>query len=99
MRARNGDPDIEGHGPEKLREETRRIRRVQRTIDLVQQLLAHSELSRGEALRLMAGARRFTLALFPDKGAVYDLIYTPRLMRTYSSRFDGPLPLQRSEEP
>jgi hypothetical protein len=99
MRVRNSDPDNRGHRPEALREETRRVRRVQRAIDLVQQLLAHSELSRGEALRLMEGARRYTLALFPDKGAVYDHIYAPRLMRTYRSRFEGPLPLQQSEEP
>ncbi len=99
MRARNSDPNIDGHGPQTLREETRRIRRVQRAIDLVQQLLAHGELSRGEALRLMDGARRYALELFPDKEAVFDLIYTPRMMRTYRSRFEQPLSLPRPDEP
>jgi len=99
MSIRNNGPDIGGHGSETIHEETRRIRRVQRAMDLVLQLLAHTELSRGEALRLMEGMRRYALDIFPDKGAVFDLIYAPRLMRIYRSRFEDPIPVPRPDEP
>jgi predicted N-acetyltransferase YhbS len=68
MKAFNGDPASAARRPEALREETRRIRRVQRAVDLALQLIAHGELTRGEALRLMTAVRRYTLDLFPDKG-------------------------------
>ena len=92
MRVSHGDPGAPGRQSELLREETHRLRRVQRAMDLALQLLAHGELTRGEALRLMAGVRRYALDLFPDKGGVFDLIYAPRLMRSYRSRFESLIP-------
>ena len=77
--------------PEKVREETRRIRQLQRVVAFVQQVIGSSDTTRGEALRLLEEARRFALGLFPDKGEVYDLIYAPRLHRAYRTRFEGPL--------
>jgi hypothetical protein len=98
MKAFNGDPASAARRPEALREETRRIRRVQRAVDLALQLIAHGELTRGEALRLMTAVRRYTLDLFPDKGGVFDLIYAPRLMRLYRSRFEFPVPTAPLDE-
>jgi hypothetical protein len=75
--------------PPGVREETRRIRRLQRVVAFVQQLIGAEDTTRGEALRLMEETRRLALELFPDKGREYDLIYGPRLLRVYQARFES----------
>jgi hypothetical protein len=82
---------------EAVREETRRIRRLQRAVAFAQQLIATQVHTKGEATVVIEGVRRYALSLFPDKGPVFDLIYQPRLLRVFRERFDsslrGPAPL------
>jgi hypothetical protein len=40
-----------------------------------------------EASELTAGARRASLAMFPDKELAYDILYKPRLQRLMNERF------------
>ena len=70
-------------------EEDRRIRRLRRTIDLVCTALYSEPLTVDDALDLMNFARRETIELFPEKEAVFDLIYSPRLARIVAERFAG----------
>jgi len=66
---------------EDLAEEERRVRYLSRFTDMVCAFLAQGELSVLEACRLMQMARQEAIRLFPDKAAVYDLIYQPRFSR------------------
>jgi hypothetical protein len=72
-------------------EEARRARRVQWIADLTCSLLAQpSDLTLGEAVEIMAGARREILALFPDRAFQYRLLYRPRFLRILVERFGIP---------
>ena len=74
--------------PALIREEASRARQAQRIADVTCALLAQSPgLRPGEALRLMAGARRAVLELFPGRGETFDLLYRPRFLRILSERF------------
>jgi len=75
---------------EAVREETRRIRRLQRAVAFAQQMLATQVRTKGEASVVIEGVRRYALDLFPGKGNVFDLIYRPRLLRILGERF-GPV--------
>lgn len=68
-------------GEDTITEENRKIRTMRFVMDFVVRLLMTTPLSRDEANRLIRGARCFALALFPDKGEVFDLIYIPRFRR------------------
>ena len=70
-----------------LAEEEKRVRELQRTVDLALIFLSRGNLNRYEAERLAAAVRQKALDLFPDKGETFDLIYGPRLRRVISSRF------------
>ncbi len=71
-----------------IEEEAKRARRAQRVADVTCALLAQTQdLGLGEALGMMAEARRSILALFPDKEPVYNLIYRPRFLRIVVERF------------
>jgi len=72
-------------------EEARRARQVQWIADLTCSILAQqSDLTLGEAVQVMAGARREILALFPDRGFQYGLLYRPRFIRILVERFAIP---------
>ncbi len=73
--------------PQDIRDEERRLRRLRIAVDLTQAVLMQSNLTLREAFDVMADARKAALALFPDKGDVYDLIYAPRLKRIVRERF------------
>ena len=71
-----------------IEEEAKRAGRAQRVADLTCALLAQTrDLSLGEALGMMAEARREILALFPDKEPFFNLIYRPRFLRIVVERF------------
>ena len=72
---------------EALRDETQRLRQLQMTVRLVMSIISQSNLSFEEAARLVANTRRAALALFPDKGETYDLIYQPRLQRLLREKY------------
>ncbi|MFO7767764.1 MAG: hypothetical protein R6W82_02240 [bacterium] len=91
---RSGNPDRhdaqEQKSPRKkaIREETRKIRHLQRVVALAQQMLATQVETKGEAITVMNGAKDYALGLFPEKGDTFDIIYGTRLMRIYRARFD-----------
>lgn len=74
-----------------VREETRKIRDLQRVVALALQTLATQVSTTREAIAVMNGTRDYALRLFPDKGDTFDIIYGTRLMRIYVERF-GPIP-------
>jgi len=62
-------------------EEERRIRYLARLSDLICALLTAGSPSPLEACRFVQIAREEALRLFPDKEAVFDLVYRPRFAR------------------
>ena len=67
--------------PDPYREEEERIRRLRALVDTAARSLRDEPLSEAEAWDLIYCIRRRVLALFPDKGTVFDLIYIPRFRR------------------
>lgn len=77
---------------EALAEERRRLGILRTVVDLTCSLLAQQRMTRHEAERLVAAARRQVLELFPDKEETYELILAPRferLMNEFAGRRDG----------
>jgi hypothetical protein len=75
---------------EDLLAEEKKMRRLKFIVDLTQAVLMQSNLSLREALQLTENAKKAALALFPDKEAVYDLVYAPRFRRIIDERFTIP---------
>jgi len=74
--------------PEELREEQRKLRRLQMMMDMVMSVIGQDDtLSIDEASQMVADSRRAALAMFPDKELAYDLIYKPRLQRLMRERY------------
>jgi hypothetical protein len=71
-----------------IREEARRVRRLQLVVDLVLNLIRQSDdLPVEEASELVAATRQFALNLFPDKEQTYDLIYQARFRRLLAEKY------------
>ena len=78
----------EDQTPEELVEESRKLRRLQLMMDMVISVLGQdASLTIDEAAEMVADSRRAALAMFPDKGLAYDLIYKPRLQRLMRERY------------
>ena len=74
--------------PEELKEESRKIRRLQIMMNMVMQVIAQDlTLPVEEASEMVADTRRAALAMFPDKELAFDLIYWPRLQRLMRERY------------
>ncbi|HLH35116.1 MAG TPA: hypothetical protein VKX41_10595 [Alloacidobacterium sp.] len=74
--------------PEELREEQRKIRRLQMMMNMVMSVISQDEtLTVDEAAEMVADSRRAALAMFPDKELAYNLIYKPRLQRLMRERY------------
>lgn len=74
--------------PEEIKEEQRKIRRLQLMVNMVMQVIGQdSTLTIDEASVLVADTRRAALAMFPDKELAYNLIYKPRLQRLMRERY------------
>src|ERR1700757_347574 len=74
--------------PEELREEQRKLRRLQMMMDMVMSVIGQDDtLSIDEAAQMVADSRRGALAMSPDKDLAYDLIHTPRLQRLMRERY------------
>ena len=74
--------------PEELKEESRKIRRLQMVVNMVTQVIAQDHnLTVEEASEMVADTRRAALAMFPDKELAFNLIYWPRLQRLMRERF------------
>ena len=70
-----------------IREENRRIRRLQLLMTLVTSVISQGNLPMEEASELIASTKRAALNLFPDKELTYDLIYRPRLQRLLREKY------------
>jgi hypothetical protein len=64
-----------------IEEERRRLRVLKTAVDLTASVLAQARPPRSEAEALVAATRHQALALFPDKGPVFDLVLAPRFRR------------------
>ncbi|MFZ0746627.1 MAG: hypothetical protein WAM85_19625 [Terracidiphilus sp.] len=74
--------------PEELKEESRKIRRLQMVMNMVMQVIAQDPtVTVEEASEMVADTRRAALAMFPDKELAFDLIYWPRLQRLMRERY------------
>lgn len=72
---------------EAIREETRRIHRLQLTVRMVMKVISQGNLSFEEASEMVAATRRVALDLFPGKEKTYDLLYQPRLQRLLVQKY------------
>lgn len=70
-----------------IREETRRIRRLQFLVRLTLTTIAEGQLSLEEASGMVAATRRTALELFPGKEAAFDMLYQPRLRRVLAWKY------------
>jgi len=74
--------------PEELKEEGRKIRRLQIMVNMVMQVIAQdSSLTVDEASEMVADTRKAALLMFPDKELAFNLIYWPRLQRLMRERY------------
>ncbi|HVW76843.1 MAG TPA: hypothetical protein VHB45_04470 [Alloacidobacterium sp.] len=74
--------------PEELREEQRKIRRLQIMMNMVMAVISQDDkLTVDEAAEMVADTRKAALAMFPDKELAYNLIYKPRLQRLMRERY------------
>lgn len=71
---------------EDLREEQIRMLRLRLRVDLTVYRLAHTPVSRWEALALIERTREEILALCPDKEDVFELVLRPRFLRIVNER-------------
>jgi hypothetical protein len=78
----------EGQTAEQKLDEARRIRRLQLMMNMVMQVIQQDRsLPVEQASAMVADARRAALAMFPDKGLAFDLIFWPRLQRMMRERY------------
>jgi hypothetical protein len=70
-----------------IREETRRLRRLQLAVRLVMNIISQGNLPFEEASEMVAATRRVALNLFPGKEQAYDLLYQPRLQRLLVQKY------------
>lgn len=68
-------------------EEEKKMRRLRFVVNLAQAVLMQADLTLREAFQVMEDTKKAALVLFPDKEAVYDLVYAPRFRRIVSERF------------
>jgi hypothetical protein len=90
----HGDPDVPGEPQARdepnahaVAEEQRRADRLRLVVDVTCGLLRQARMEPPEAYALVALARDQALLLFPDKGAVFDLVIAPRFRRIIDERW------------
>ncbi len=64
-----------------------KLLKLRKLMDFIGALLWQADLTLEEAQKLIAGARTKVLALFPDKGATFELIYGSRFHRILIERY------------
>lgn len=70
-----------------IREESRRLHRLQLTVSLVMNVIRQGNLAFEEASEMVAATRRVALNLFPGKERAFDLLYQPRLQRLLVQKY------------
>lgn len=74
--------------PDELKEESRKIRRLQIVVNMVTQVIAQDPtVTVEQASEMVADTRRLALSMFPDKELAFNLIYWPRLQRLMRERY------------
>jgi hypothetical protein len=68
-------------------EESRKVRRLQRAVNLAMNIIRQTDMPVEEATEIVAATRRYALRLFPDKEQTYDLIYQPRFQRLLAEKY------------
>ncbi len=82
-----GEAPRSDQSPEELKEESRKIRRLQMVVNMVTQVIAQDpKLSVEQASEMVADTRRLALGMFPDKELAFNLIFWPRLQRLMRER-------------
>jgi hypothetical protein len=80
--------EVQHQTPDELREEQRKIRRLQMMMNMVMSVISQDNtLTVDEAAEMVADSRKAALAMFPDKELAYNLIYKPRLQRLMRERY------------
>jgi hypothetical protein len=64
-----------------------KLKRLRYLMDFTAALLQQADLSLAQAQNLVAEAKEKALALFPDKGDTFDLIYGSRFRRILAERY------------
>ena len=72
---------------EDILEENRRIRRLRFMVDFSLEYIRTQKLSHDQAILVVEGVKRFTLALFPEKEETFNLVYAPRFKRLLNEKF------------
>ncbi len=73
---------------EELKEESRKIRRLQMVVNMVTQVIAQDpSITVDQAAEMVADTRRVALSMFPDKELAFNLIFWPRLQRLMRERY------------
>jgi hypothetical protein len=74
--------------PEELKEESRKIRRLQIMVNMVMEVIAQDQsLTVEEASEMVADTRKAALAMFPEKEFAFNILYWPRLQRLMRERY------------
>ena len=74
--------------PDELKEESRKIRRLQMVVNMVTQVIAQDPtVTVEQASEMVADTRRLALGMFPDKELAFNLIFWPRLQRLMRERY------------
>jgi hypothetical protein len=73
---------------EELKEESRKIRRLQMVVNMVTQVIAQDPtITVEQASEMVSDTRRVALSMFPDKELAFNLIFWPRLQRLMRERY------------
>lgn len=73
---------------EEIREENKKVRRLQFLVSLAISVISQSrDMPVEEAAEMVAATKRAALAMFPDKEFAFDLIYKPRLQRLLHEKY------------
>ena len=82
------DENSTSQSPEELKEESRKIRRLQMVVNMVTQVIAQDPtVTVEQASEMVADTRRVALSMFPDKELAFNLIFWPRLQRLMRERY------------
>ncbi len=74
-------------GDPAIREESRRIRRLQLLVRLTLTTIAEGQLSFKEASNMAAATRTAALNLFPGKETAFEVLYQPQLRRVLAWKY------------
>lgn len=72
---------MSGREEQRKKREDEKLRRLQMVVYFTMNLLQQQDLSLEEAVRHVAGVKKYALSLFPGKERAWEMIYEPRFNR------------------